>query len=75
MKSTIIDHLIEPFVIAKHPINTNNKTILYVYSDAFTTCDCGKDLMLTQKIYANATYTGICSCGKYWKLLNGMIGN
>lgn len=73
MKTIIIDHLTEPIIVAKQPVSSSAKTIMYVYSDAFTTCDCGKDLMLTQRVYGDNTYRGICSCGKSWALLNGKI--
>lgn len=66
---TIIDELQHPSSIAKG--TEELKSVLYVYSDAFTNCDCGKDLMLTQRVYGDKTYRGECSCGKRWALLNG----
>ncbi len=73
MQTTIIDHLTQPIIIARPSGTSNTKTITYVYSDAFTTCDCGEDLMLSQRVYGNATYKGSCSCGREWELLNGKI--
>lgn len=71
MKTTIIDHLTEPIIAAKPPVSSSAKTVMYVYSDAFTTCDCGKELMLTQQVFGDFTYRGMCSCGKSYALLNG----
>lgn len=73
MKTTIIDHLTEPIIVSKPPVSSSAKTIMYVYADAFTTCDCGKDLMLSQRVFGDCTYRGMCSCGKSWALLNGKI--
>lgn len=67
---TIIDHLTEPIIVAQPPVSSS-KTVMYVYSDAFTTCDCGKELMLTQRAFGDFTYRGMCSCGKSYALLNG----
>jgi len=72
MKTTIIDHLKEPIIVSKF-VSSDVKTIMYVYADAFTTCDCGKDLMLSQRVFGDLTYSGMCSCGKSWALLNGKI--
>ncbi len=63
---TITDELKNPSLIP-------NMSILYVYADAFTKCDCGKDLMLSQRVFGDNTYRGICSCGLSWALLNGKI--
>jgi len=73
MEKTIIDHLTEPIIASKPPVSIGAKTIMYVYADAFTTCDCGKDLMLSQRVFGDFTYRGACSCGKSWALLNGKI--
>lgn len=71
--TTIIDELQNPAIIAKPPVSSSAKMIMYVYSDAFTTCDCGKELMLTQRVFGDFTYRGACSCGKSWALLNNKI--
>ena len=71
MHRTIIDYLREPIVIANPPAYSNIKMIMYVYSDAFTKCDCGKDIMLSKKSYDSNKYTGSCECGKQMELLNG----
>jgi hypothetical protein len=48
--------------------------VTYRYSEAFTECDCGKPLMLTNRSFNNPAYTGQCDhCGKKFKLLNKKI--
>lgn len=49
----------------------NQQMIMYMYSDAFLKCDCGKDMMLSRRSYGSSKYTGSCLCGKEWELLNG----
>lgn len=69
--TTIIEHFKEPILVAKLPVSSSDKTVMYVYADAFTTCDCGKELMLSQRVFGDFTYRGRCSCGKNYALLNG----
>lgn len=71
--SNIIDNLTGPIIIAKPPQASGDKVVMYAYSDAFTTCDCGKDLMLSQRGFGDTVYRGACSCGKSWALSNGKI--
>lgn len=71
MKTDVINHLTEPILIPNP--QTNNKVIMYIYSDAVTKCDCGKELILSQRAYGNKKYTGSCSCGLRWELLNNKI--
>lgn len=54
-------------------VETKNdrKIVTYVYATAFTTCDCGQEIVLSQKIYGNPTYSGECDCGKTMKLRHG----
>jgi len=47
------------------------KVVSYMYSHAFLKCDCGKDLLLSQKAYGNRKYSGDCSCGINMELLDG----
>lgn len=68
---TIINYLTEPIVIANPPVGSDTKVIMYIYSDAFTKCDCGKDIMLSKTVYGSNKYTGSCSCGRKMELLNG----
>lgn len=50
-----------------------NKQVIYIYADAFTTCDCGRDLMLSQRVFGDDTYRGRCACGKNWALRTSKI--
>jgi len=51
----------------------STKTIIYMYASAFTDCDCGQNLILSQKVVGSQTYSGRCSCGLAWTLANGKI--
>lgn len=48
----------------------DNKVIMYINSHAFTTCDCGKEIVLSKAFYGQSVYKGSCSCGKKMELLN-----
>lgn len=56
-------------------IPNGKSVVMYIYADAFTFCDCGKDLMLSQNTFGDNTYRGACSCGLRWELLNGKLSN
>ncbi len=73
MIRTVSNWLKEPSIIMNAPAGSDVKVILYVYADAVTTCDCGKELVLTQRAFGNPTYTGACKCGKSWCLRSGKI--
>lgn len=50
------------------------REVMYIYSDAFTNCDCGKGIMLSRRAFADPRYTGSCkSCGKSYTLLNNKL--
>ena len=50
------------------------RTVIYRFSHAFTTCDCGKDLVLAQHFFGDPKYTGGCgSCNKNFILLNNKL--
>jgi hypothetical protein len=50
------------------------RTVIYHFSLAFTTCDCGKDLVLAQYVYGVYKYEGSCgSCNKNFILLNNKL--
>lgn len=68
---SLIEEIKNPSVIVQST-NPNLKVVMYVYADAYFTCDCGcKHTKLTQHIFGNQTYTGQCVCGKKYELLNG----
>lgn len=67
--NTIIDHLKEPITIAKTPVGSSKRVIMYIYADAFTECDCGSNLQLTNTSCGSHMYKGGCSaCGKKYTL-------
>lgn len=50
----------------------NEKSVMYMYSNAFLKCDCGENLVLAQKIATNRKYSGDCNkCGVKIELLDG----
>ena len=49
------------------------RVVYYIYAQAFTTCDCGNELMLSQIVFNNPVYTGSCSCGKSYSLNKGKL--
>lgn len=49
------------------------REVTYMHGNAFTDCDCGKELFMAQTVYNDPSYTGICDCGKKFKLLNNKI--
>ena len=46
-------------------------SITYMYSLAFFTCDCGKEVV--SHTLNNSLYKGDCVCGLNWEIKNGMI--
>ena len=50
---------------------SDSRQVVYMYADAFTTCDCGNNIVLSQINFNEKTYYGWCKCGKEMKLLNG----
>lgn len=64
---TIIDHLTDPIIVSK-------QMIMYVYSDAFTTCDCGGNLKLSVRRYGSDLYEGSCpDCKKKYEMFLNKI--
>lgn len=51
--------------------NTAERTVVYMGNDAFTKCDCGKDLGLNR--WPGAPYKGNCLCGKKFVLNNNKL--
>ncbi len=51
----------------------NHRTVIYMYSNAFTTCDCGNELVLAQTIVGDPVYRGNCECGKRFELFNNLL--
>jgi len=49
----------------------NTVAILYIRSDAFTTCDCGKEFALHN--FSGNVYSGSCLCGKKYKLIDNKL--
>ncbi len=50
------------------------RTVVYRFSHAFTSCDCGKDLVLAQHYYSDPRYMGSCgSCNKNFVLRNNKL--
>lgn len=55
---------------------TDFRTVIYRFSLAFTTCDCGKDIVLAQYVYGISRYEGSCgSCQKNYVLLNNKLNH
>lgn len=52
----------------------NSVVVMYVYSHAFLTCECGEELALAQRSFGNAAYTGDClGCNQSFVLLRGKL--
>jgi len=52
-------------------ITSERISITYMYSLAFFTCDCGKEMV--SHTFDNSLYQGNCTCGLKWEIRNGMI--
>lgn len=48
------------------------REVVYIRDNAFTKCDCGKDMGL-HDFSGNKTYTGKCLCGKEYILKDKKI--
>lgn len=70
MRTITINEWLKNPIIIQDTAGANLKRIMYIYADAFTVCDCGKELKLTQTRYGDNTYRGLCSCKRKWTLLN-----
>lgn len=49
----------------------DNREVVYIRDNAFTKCDCGKDLGLVA--FTPGQYQGKCLCGKRFRLQNNKI--
>jgi hypothetical protein len=45
--------------------------VIYIRDDAFTKCECGKEMALHK--FSNNTYEGSCTCGNSYKMREGKI--
>lgn len=55
-------------------MKTNDRrTVRYMHSLAFMTCDCGSEMTLAQTIAGDPVYRGSCDCGKQFILFNNQI--
>ncbi len=48
-------------------LTNNTRPITYMHTNAFTTCSCGNELVLT-KMVSSTIYYGQCECGKKFEL-------
>ncbi len=49
-------------------LTNNTRPITYMYMNAFTTCICGNELVLSKQIISSPVYNGQCECGKKFEL-------
>ena len=55
---------------SKREMSKTTVQITHIRDDAFFTCDCKKEVMLSKRYYNSESHTGSCICGIDYELID-----